>query len=762
MCPRRKYPESTRPSLQVTGWAKKVSRVHAAFSASYGLGASNAPALSAQIRLRSMKTLNTATSSDDHHDSTETDRGVPFHGSCSRCHHCPSNHRPEIFCDRCNHTMLGSEKVSSQSAFPSVKSDSTFNQDKEEESCATADTLVQSIIQVNQKSEDAMKACSSDKPPPSDSIVRFIPGIHQRFEDVLDTSISVQEVFSDVGDLVPKIRIQQVAFDNACKLLLVTAAKSRQDVDNMIEDPGHPIWKDRVVHRSLDNVIARFHQLCLEVLEHVQGRLSELNHRLQTLRGQGKKKHTRYKFWLIRSSSLPFGTTEELPELVRNLKYYNDIFCALIWQTVPRGSNNLLGSSSSASAEDLSYRTAIRAARASNRHCICIQRASQVLHDTLSEAWTCHDHDAHSLSISLNFDHAKAGAVARPEVIRFDVVVTSPRFEGAYRLVVDSTRGDFCTCQRLGESRSLKKTYLVDRVTGPAAGKGVVVPAAQAKSPDSSDVGVVTAAYRTERQRGRFLVSSESTQNTVPDLGLEEDLCRCLRKSSASMEESKARAGCSCLGYLETRNGLMFFFYYVFSGEYQRQGSHSLDDVLVYASDEGRTVPLKDRLRLASFLAVGVLNLNTSSWLPQAWSSRDIYLFDTLGEPFLQTRLDVNTPREPVCEVEDFDTTRPSLLSLGLVLIELAFSAPWRKLQLREEITKNLVESERNFLNLMHLSETTSRELGSRYAKVVQTCLLHGLGAQGTHGLGKKEFDEVILEDIVRELDQCLSAVTMP
>lgn len=579
------------------------------------------------------------------------------------------------------------------------------------ENGATTESVVLSIINVNQMFGGVKKAGSTDKYPTSGSILRSIAGIHKLFEDVMRNSESIQKVYSDMADLVLKIRIQQVAFDNGCKMLLVTAAKSRQDVDNMIENRGHPIWRDTMVHRDLDAMMARFYHLCLAALEHFQESLSELRVGLHALREQETKKATsRYQFLLDNWNPSTLGAIEDFPKLLQNLRNYNDIFCTLILQAVPRRSGYQSGS---AFGRDLGCPTAMRVAPAPHHHLGCIQRASQVLYDTLSNVWTCREHEAHSLSIARNFDYAEAGALGQAAYFCFTVAVTSPYPVRPYQLIVHISHSEFCICQEAKEDQAPNKTYLRK--------------------------------------------------------GLEEDLCHRLRNSSVTIEP-KEMMECSCLGYLEKRSGLRFLFPYLHRDEFRKQGSYSLDDVLACASNERRAIPLEDRLRMALSLAAGVLHFSSSSWFRQTWCSKDIHFFATddykgykLGEPFLQTNLDNDRARGPACEIRRQAATRSCMLSLGLVLIELAFSAPWRKLQLKESLTEDLFEWEKNLVDLMRLSDTVSRELGSRYAKVVQTCLFQGLETQETQetqGLGKAELDQVIFEDIVAELDRCLSAVT--
>ena len=553
----------------------------------------------------------------------------------------------------------------------------------------------------------------------------------------------LQKVLSELAALVPKLLIQQVVFDNTCKLLLFMVARSRQDVENMFEDPNHPIWSNTIAHQHLERLMTNLYHLCLKSLEHIRESLGRLHSELPT------REISVYHFCPNTSWSPTFDRTKDFLELFQELRNNNDLFSTSILQAIPRRSGQILGSSF---AEDLSCPYAIEAAPAIDNHTGCIQRAYQVLYDTLSSVWTCHDHDAHSLSISLDFNYEKAGAIVQAQKLQFNVAVTSPFTDGPYRLLVKSVHGDFCTCQTVGDDSSSKKTYL---------GNKLAEPVASTKSLDSADADADTAAYRA----GGHVTGIELLQNGVPDLGLVEDLCLHLRKSSATTEFREG-VDCSCLGFL-TRNGRRLMVFYVLRDENQKHDSHSLDDVLTRASSERRVISMEDRLRTASILATGVLHLHTSSWLPHAWSSKDVYFFDmkncsesyALGEPYLQTQLDHNVPRRTISESDGPADSSSVLLSLGLVLIELAFSTPWRQLQLREDITKDLSNMEKFNLNLMHLSETVSRELGMNYAKVVQTCLFQDSGAQETHGLGKAKLDENVFGDVVRELDQCLSAV---
>lgn len=74
--------------------------------------------------------------SNGHHNPSQANVGIPFHGSCSKCHHFHINHlftfsldsmvHTRLFCEKCNHPMFGLGRVSTQDTLASVESGSSF------------------------------------------------------------------------------------------------------------------------------------------------------------------------------------------------------------------------------------------------------------------------------------------------------------------------------------------------------------------------------------------------------------------------------------------------------------------------------------------------------------------------------------------------------------------------------------------------------------------------------------------------------------
>ena len=71
-----------------------------------------------------------------HHDSSEANVRIPFHGSCSECHHFHNNRQftfsldstvhTRLLCESCNHPMFGLGRASTQNTLASVESGFTF------------------------------------------------------------------------------------------------------------------------------------------------------------------------------------------------------------------------------------------------------------------------------------------------------------------------------------------------------------------------------------------------------------------------------------------------------------------------------------------------------------------------------------------------------------------------------------------------------------------------------------------------------------
>ena len=613
----------------------------------------------------------------------------------------------------------------------------------------TPDLVVSFIVPNHQNPPDGPKAAHITTPVYSDGIIQSIASIYSALDEGLRLSKHLLRSSSNRVDLVPTFLIQQVTFENTCKLLVSQDGRNRQDVELMFENPNHSIWANPTTENDLSRRLGRFYELCLRTLAYIRETLSGLQTRLRSLieKIQAFKK----QLWPVKSTSPGLGSINLCPRL-RDLRNSNDLLFSLARQAIFSAQDQAPYRISETLAD---YQDISTAAPTTCDHSHCVKQASQALFVLLSKAWSCHNHGTHKLSISMKLDCTLTGGLPPSRSFHFSVVVScSPSDE--YRLSMKVASNQFCTCHTATAKEDW--AYSQERI-------GTRVSRSSKGSPALSPCSDLMA--RRSGCSGRNLKAcAGSMHNIARDLSTEEDLCLYLRSSCAIIESTKA-SHCSCLGYLAIENGLKFIVYYVVEGECRKETSYSLDDVLECASDEHRTIPVEERLRAASYLAAGVLHFHSSPWLHRVWSSKDIHYINmngvqqenALGEPFLQTSLEESTDAQCTIGSKDPDAMRSSLVSLGLALIEIAFSAPWRHLQLEEDITRDLSGKERNFVNLMRLSETVSRELGLNYASVVQICLHELFGPHQMRKLGSAELHELI-RHIVMELNGCLSAVS--
>ena len=142
-----------------------------------------------------------------HQESSESNIRIPFHGSCSRCHHFHVNHpftfspdstvHTRLPCERCNHPMFGLGRVSTQSTLASVESGTTFNPracinplGQQQESTSQAQTVPGS-------STLGLLTTISERRSPAAS--RSTSNIRTSTRTLSETSLSGQEAGGSIG-----------------------------------------------------------------------------------------------------------------------------------------------------------------------------------------------------------------------------------------------------------------------------------------------------------------------------------------------------------------------------------------------------------------------------------------------------------------------------------------------------------------------------------------------------------------------------------
>lgn len=605
----------------------------------------------------------------------------------------------------------------------------------------------------------------------SSGLVPLILMVRQLFQEVYRFSILLQNLISGIDELGTKLAVQQTIFESGSRLLLYLAARSRHDVDNMYDDMEHPMWKHRKTDQDLEKTLALSRTPCLHTLQRIQKNLSECRGQLLSLKEREKRKGKngqqlwRTQFWSKMPSSDP---AEQFPPVLKDLRECNDIFCTFVRQIVQNQPKAIPSPSLLRTADEASSLPASRLAWSSDSHILCYQRASQDLYESLSEMWSCHEASEHSLNMALDFDDPKGGGPSSSESIRFRLSLKTAMSSRPFQVAVDSTESIRCSClgaegspflnlPQVGISEDRLADSIDIRTPTPLRGSPKVASAYRAKHPN---LGAGTRSRQPEH-------STYDSEHRMYDLDQGDKLCHSLERLWCAMDTYMSGMETFLIRSCDTGGTMQSHSLNYLGRELHEQCSTSLDDVLMQAKSRRLAIAPEDKLRLAVSLATGVLYLHSTSWIPQRWGSKDIMIPENdhsndgirLKDPFLHVHLERSTIDYSVTERIAFTSVHSPLFYLGIVLLELAFSAPLRELHVHEDFTSGLVKRERDYLTVARLSETVSRELGSRYSKVVRTCFPQIFRPREVHSLRKQELDDIIADHVVKELEQSLRAV---
>ncbi|KAI3328088.1 hypothetical protein HD806DRAFT_485041 [Xylariaceae sp. AK1471] len=152
----------------------------------------------------------------------------------------------------------------------------------------------------------------------------------------------------------------------------------------------------------------------------------------------------------------------------------------------------------------------------------------------------------------------------------------------------------------------------------------------------------------------------------------------------------------------------------------------SLKDIL-QQKDNSVYLSTEDRLQLAVVISSSILQLHGSPWLARAISSQDIFFiqkhsYPIYGQPFLIRKL----PDDNSSSVEETPDTHlkrnPTLLALGVLLIELFLGETIDSLRTPKERSLSCTDLLLNYMTVKRLIERV-RGASSNYATAITRCV---------------------------------------
>lgn len=221
-----------------------------------------------------------------------------------------------------------------------------------------------------------------------------------------------------------------------------------------------------------------------------------------------------------------------------------------------------------------------------------------------------------------------------------------------------------------------------------------------------------------------------------------------------------------CVGMLENTENCKHRVYappsIVRSGSRQ---ATTLSQLISETSKQGFTdgLPQYERLRLARTLAIAVLQYHATPWLKLEWRSEDIYFFGINEKNFLRTTLTaphVNVkfkgPDGSLSQATGLLSHKlapnPLLFSLGVILLEIAYSSTLHSLQQPGDLENGQESRYTEFFAAKRLANSLGREMGGTYRKVVKKLLQCDFGCGDD--LNDPKLQALFHRDVVCELER--------
>lgn len=169
---------------------------------------------------------------------------------------------------------------------------------------------------------------------------------------------------------------------------------------------------------------------------------------------------------------------------------------------------------------------------------------------------------------------------------------------------------------------------------------------------------------------------------------------------------------------------------------YQRRQAVSLGQLISSITKPNflKDIPLFERYRLAKTLAITVLQFHATPWLNISWRSEDVYFFGldqesparrnslTLSSPHLNVK--VKGPAGRILRASTFPphtlARNPLLFSLGVMLLEIAYSTNLDELQRPSDLENGQVDRYTEFFVARRLAKSGCTGMGLKYDRIVE------------------------------------------
>ncbi|KAL4911386.1 hypothetical protein BDW74DRAFT_184750 [Aspergillus multicolor] len=185
-------------------------------------------------------------------------------------------------------------------------------------------------------------------------------------------------------------------------------------------------------------------------------------------------------------------------------------------------------------------------------------------------------------------------------------------------------------------------------------------------------------------------------------------------------------------------------------------------------------IPRQERLRIALTLARAILQLQPGPWLKHTWSKDDVYLFQNnqgaveTKHPVLISHFSIEQPTNPsgtptaspksATGITTYQESRASLLSLGIIIMELWFGKGIEGLPFRNQFLgpDGLNNEFTDFNTAQKWQEQTLEEGGLELHNITRRCIYCAFNA-ASQDLANGEFRQAVYDDVIQGLERILA-----
>ncbi|KAL8817889.1 MAG: hypothetical protein Q9191_008059 [Dirinaria sp. TL-2023a] len=578
-------------------------------------------------------------------------------------------------------------------------------------------------------------------------ILPLIVSAAEHYSDCFRPFSRYRKFSAEIDRFQRQLKVQKTIFRHHC-LILLENVTLHDAAASMLGDRNHPLWADQEIERQLARYLEDLKETCIETIELIQERLQEVEKKSQgfgvVLKDEQEKPSIGGKAWRhLVAEKIKFSFSKsQLDEDLVALRSLNDDFRILTSQT------------GASTTENQGSRRAPRQLNKDIERCQAIRLVSQQVYNALGRA--CTKHTEHLAHFNLHVEQKEEIQSGHNSQIKFKIAFSHVSLVGSGSgdplwFMVDSI------LHGSGDSGSTQDTDELD-LLGISLKRGF--------QPQTS------CAPKSSAKRVRFqrqlpaTLPTLSPRDALPSNDLlsppimRRDFCDHLRRYNCKTRTKEN----TCIGMLEATEMCKHLVYPLppmFDGT-DKHGL-SLEGFLTSMSSkkEPFVFPHYERLCLAKNLALAVLQYYATPWLKIAWRSQDIVFFREQKESLIASAPNLSAPHLNVRVIgADGQNTdgmqhsrnlapNPILFGLGVVLLEIAYSAPLKSLQKPCDLENGIQNQFSEFFTARRLASSIGREMGSSYGTIVKKLLQCDFGCGddfSSHDLQAGYYRDVICE----------------